>query len=594
MTLRKPRYVTPKLTDSLACGYGRPSMQRRAATGLVALLLLAFGSASPASSAVAIDVSPTPAATAPACSRWTNTFAPPLTIRVGMVSGGSVTSVVTVAFRTYVQKVLAAEWPSSDADYLQIGALAVKQFAWYWVLHGRSQNTLNGQCYDVRSDTSDQLYDPARSVTAAELAAVSATWSISLRQGGAFFRPLYNSYNQINQQGKVCGTGAYTTRTFLPQQAVKDCLDPPYDWTRNRVLHFYFDYPNTTSPSRPLSIADLVSLAGGDRYATAVAVSAWRFTSPVPAVYIATGANFPDALAGAPAAARAGGPVLLVPPGDVLPPAIAAELQRLAPATIKVLGGPTSVSEAIASALVQYVPGHDPALVTRLAGADRYQTAIQVTQDTFGPGNQPVADPLPVVYLATGATFPDALSGAAAAARAGGAVLLVNPLYSLDQQPELAAELVRLRPQRIRVLGGPTSVSEAVLTALAGYAPDVARLAGPDRYVTAAAVSAEAYLPGGPLLYLATGATFPDALAAAALGGPLLLVPTSGNVPFAVLYETGRLAPRQFAVVGSNASVTDGVVGQEAHAQEVPPTPSPSPSPTPEPTPAASPTAPPP
>jgi hypothetical protein len=277
-------------------------MQRRAATGLVALLLLAFGSASPASSAVAIDVSPTPAATAPACSRWTNTYAPPLTIRVGIVSGGSVTSVVTVAFRTYVQKVLAAEWPSSDADYLQIGALAVKQFGWYWAMHGRSQNMLNDQCYDVRSDTSDQLYDPARSVTAAESAAVSATWSISLRKNGVFFLPHYNGV------GTTCGTGGWpNSGTLLPQAAIKDCL--ARGETRNQILHLYLD-----PPAPPLSIADLVSLAGGDRYATAVAVSAWRFRSKVPAVYIATGANFPDALAGGPAAARAGGPVLLVPP----------------------------------------------------------------------------------------------------------------------------------------------------------------------------------------------------------------------------------------------------------------------------------------
>jgi putative cell wall-binding protein len=259
-----------------------------------------------------------------------------------------------------------------------------------------------------------------------------------------------------------------------------------------------------------------------------------------------------------------------------------------------VLGGPTVVSDAIAAALATYVPGGDPALVTRIAGADRYLTAIGVTQDAFGPADQPVAEPLPVVYLATGADYPDALAGAAVAARDGGAVLLVDPSRTLPQQPDLTAELARLRPQRIRVLGGPAVVSEAVLTALAADAPDVARLAGPSRYETATAVSAEAYIPGGPLLYLATGRNFPDALAAAVLGGPLLLVPGSGGVPFAVQYETGRLATTQLVVVGGNAVISDGVVGQEARAQEVPPTPSPSPSPTPEPTPAASPTAPPP
>ncbi|MGZ3632294.1 MAG: cell wall-binding repeat-containing protein [Candidatus Limnocylindrales bacterium] len=571
-------------------------MQRRGAIGLIVLFLLAFGSASPARASSAIDISPTPASTAPACTGWTSTYVPPAAIRVGMVNaGGVVTSVATVPFLTYVEKVLAAEWPSSNADYLQIGAMAVKQFAWYWSMHGRAVDKLGTQCYDVRSDTNDQLFNPSKVPTAAEVNAVMATWSISLRQGGVFFRPLYNGYNQLNDTGHTCGTGTFTTRTFLPQQAVAACLAAPYHWTRNQVLHFYFDYPSTAAPSKPLSIADLLNLAGGDRYATAVAVSAWRFATPgVPVVYVATGANFPDALAAGPAAGKAGGPVLIVPPGDSLPPAIAAELARLQPATIKVLGGPGAVSDALEAALVQYAPGADATKVTRIAGTDRYATALAVARDAFPPPagqppDAPPADPVAVVYLATGANFPDALAGAAAAARQGGLVLLVDPAHSLAEQTGLTAELTRLQPARIRVLGGPTTVSDEVLAGLADFSADVARISGSTRYDTAAALSAAVYTPGEPFLYLATGANFPDALAAAPLGGPLLLVPSAGNVPFSVLYEIGRLASPKQVILGSGGAVPDGVVGQAAGAQEVPPSPSPSPAPTPTPSPSAGP-----
>jgi spore germination protein YaaH len=90
-------------------------------------------------------------------------------------------------------------------------------------------------------------------------------------------------------------------------------------------------------------------LAGADRYATAAAVSAATFAAGAPVAYIATGLNFPDALAGAVAAARAGGPLLLVRP-DGVPPATAAELKRLKPTRIVILGATGVVPDATAAA----------------------------------------------------------------------------------------------------------------------------------------------------------------------------------------------------------------------------------------------------
>ena len=64
-------------------------------------------------------------------------------------------------------------------------------------------------------------------------------------------------------------------------------------------------------------------------------------------MYIATGATFPDGLAGTPAAARANGPLLIVP--GTLTAEVAAELRRLNPPRIVLLGGTGSVSSAIAA-----------------------------------------------------------------------------------------------------------------------------------------------------------------------------------------------------------------------------------------------------
>jgi hypothetical protein len=69
-------------------------------------------------------------------------------------------------------------------------------------------------------------------------------------------------------------------------------------------------------------------------------------------VFIATGQSYPDALAGGPAAAKEGGPLLLV--RSFIPLATANELQRLGPARIVVLGGAGVVSAAVATGLGAY------------------------------------------------------------------------------------------------------------------------------------------------------------------------------------------------------------------------------------------------
>ncbi len=288
---------------------------------------------------------------------------------------------------------------------------------------------------------------------------------------------------------------------------------------------------------------------GADRFATAAAVSAAHFPAGVPAVYIATGADFPDALSGGPAAAKAGGPILLVTRWSI-PSPIAAELNRLRPGRIVILGGPEVVSYGVANALDAYDTGGG---VQRIGGSDRYATAAAVSAATYLPGG-------PVAYVATGSAFPDALVGGVAAARAGAPVLLTKR----DTLPAATeAELRRLAPNRIVILGGPAVVSEAVGARLRTLAPagGVGRLYGPDRYQTAAAIS-RATIPSAPVLFVATGTAFPDALvavpAAARQGGALLLVPAS-SVPSAVRTEAVRLAPSGLTLLGGPHVVTDRV-----------------------------------
>lgn len=296
--------------------------------------------------------------------------------------------------------------------------------------------------------------------------------------------------------------------------------------------------PETATPT-------VERVAGSDRIATAAALAERAAAPGAPVAYVASSADFADALAGGPAAARAGAALLLTEPG-ALPPATADALTRLRPQRIVVLGGPAAVADAVLAALAPLTAGE----VTRLAGGDRYATAAAVSAATTELDG--------VIHVASGAAFPDALAGGAAAAAADGPVLLVEPAAV---PPATAAELARLDPARIVLLGGPAAVSAAIeqrLGAITG-AP-VTRVGGADRYATAAALATEA--ESGTALVLAAGDAFPDALAsvplAAAIGGPVLLAPLTDLPPAADDVLAAR-RPANVVIAGGLAALNENV-----------------------------------
>jgi len=293
-------------------------------------------------------------------------------------------------------------------------------------------------------------------------------------------------------------------------------------------------------------------LGGADRYATAAAVSKRLFGADAPVAFIATAATFPDALTAGPAAAKLGGPLLLVQRNQI-PSATVTELQRLRPRSIVILGGSGAVSGAVGTQLGSYTSGS----VRRIAGADRYQTAAAVSAAYFATG-------VSTAFIATGLDYPDALAGVGYAASLGAPVLLTTPTRLPSST---TAELARLKPGRIIILGGTSAVSAAVGSALAAYTSGgVTRLSGADRYQTAVAISVAAFGKDVPrYALLATGTNFPDGLAGAAaagvLHGPLLLVPRDG-LPDAVAGELQRLNASHTFLLGLEGAISKGVMDQ--------------------------------
>jgi putative cell wall-binding protein len=209
--------------------------------------------------------------------------------------------------------------------------------------------------------------------------------------------------------------------------------------------------------------------------------------------------DYPDALVGAPLAAAKNAPLLLTQ-GAQLPTDTAQEIARvLAPGgTVYLLGGTAAIPATVASELA--TSGYQ---TMRYAGADRFATAVAVADALGDPGT---------VLLATGTNFPDALSAGPAAAHLHGAVLLTNGA----SMPAATGSYLSAKSATVYAIGGPAAAADQQANAIVGT----------DRYATAAAVATR-FFPAPATVGIATGATFPDALAGGAqlamFDAPLLL-----------------------------------------------------------------------
>ncbi|MHA6967445.1 peroxidase family protein [Glutamicibacter bergerei] len=297
-------------------------------------------------------------------------------------------------------------------------------------------------------------------------------------------------------------------------------------------------------------------LSGPTSVATSAAISAANFPENVDTVIIARVNYFTDALTVSALAKSLGAPVLLVDTNSI-PDVSATELTRLSPERIIIAGGALAISESVKAELESYAP----AGVTRIAGASSYDTAVEISKYSHP---DPVSDsPVGTVFIATGQSFKDALAVASPAARDNSPVLLVTR----DSIPSVVlAEIQRLNPDKVVIIGGHLAVSTSVQETLAG-SWTTERIGGAGSVETAALVSEAFFVPPVPVAYLTTSSNFPDALSIASVagsnGGPILLVPRDGALPDVVKAELTRLQPSKIVILGGNAAVgptLDGLV----------------------------------
>lgn len=219
---------------------------------------------------------------------------------------------------------------------------------------------------------------------------------------------------------------------------------------------------------------DVNTLAGMDRYQTAVEVSKDEWTTASTVVLVG-GEALVDGLSATPYAASKNAPILLTEKGK-LNVDTKAEIARLGAKNVHIIGGTAAVSEDVVDEL-----GAMGLNVTRIAGEDRYETSLEVAKRLTSTST---------VYVAQGDAMADALSISAVAGQSGSPILLTEK-ESINKDVKNFIENKNV--QDAYVIGGEDVISKSVVNELNKIASRVKVLGGLDRFETNAKIIDQFY-----------------------------------------------------------------------------------------------------
>jgi len=321
------------------------------------------------------------------------------------------------------------------------------------------------------------------------------------------------------------------------------------DWTRVRVDGAVYWASTQYLAVTPAAAYGVDRIQGADRIMTAVEMSKRGFPDGAGVLFIASGADFPDALT-ASSAAAAQGASLLITGHAGLPAEAWQEVRRLNPSRVVVLGGTAAVNDGVMNELRSALPS---ARVERVGGANRFETSRLVAGQLMTTS--------PTVYVATGLNYPDALSAAGAGAAREAAVLLIDGRDRVVDAATLAT-LSRLGAKTVVIVGGEHVVPATIADSLRAAGIAVERLGGADRYITNLTVNAHVYPGSFANAFLATGQNFPDAVVGAVLSarkdGPLLLA-SAGCMTGASKDYLLKAGVRQVTLLGGPDALSEAV-----------------------------------
>jgi N-acetylmuramoyl-L-alanine amidase len=277
---------------------------------------------------------------------------------------------------------------------------------------------------------------------------------------------------------------------------------------------------------------------GKNRFEVAINVSKEGWPKGSPAVILANHKAFADALAGAPLAFQEDAPILLTAP-DKIDDRVLAEIKRLNPQKVILVGGTGSISEKV----VEILNANNFKNIDRINGKDRFEVAYNISKKL---------KPTTTVVIANGLNFPDALAIAPYAAKNGYPILLTKS----DVLPSIIQESInQIKPNTTIISGGEASVGKEIASKLNG----VKRIGGKDRFEVSANIVSQ-LSPNSIKAFVATGMNFADALTGSVLAAkqdaPMLLThSTMISESVKTVIETRNI--NDFVILGGTASVPE-------------------------------------
>ena len=258
-----------------------------------------------------------------------------------------------------------------------------------------------------------------------------------------------------------------------------------------------------------------VRVFGTTRYDTMAETVKKAFPDGCETAVLASGENWPDALSASSLAGVKDCPVILTEPGQ-LTQQTADLLASLKVTNVIIVGGTAAISDDMKAAV------EAKSITTeRIWGNDRTQTADLVARRVIDSSD---AD---TIIICSGQNFPDALSISSYAYAKKMPILLAGSDGKLTADSLAIAENFG----KAIIVGGEKAVSPDVEKQLTVM--KTARYEGTDRYGTSIDVINKLFDGYAPVLAVATGTNYPDALVGAALagksGGTILLVDGSGT-----------------------------------------------------------------
>lgn len=411
----------------------------------------------------------------------------------------------------------------------------------------------------------------------------ATSWTYGYKQGTSMAAPIVSataslllSLNPALTPGEIESILTSTARPF-PTGPSARCSSNPDD--------LYHCGAGIVDPAAALRlVAGQVGVAAtfsirlgatGDRFSTNLAVEALADRTDV---ILVSGSVYPDGLSASALAKQENADIVLVPPTGLGPNQIQAIVAEK-PQTVWIVGGPQAVPSSVETQLTNSTSlggaGIDASRIQRVFGANRFDTAVEVAKriETVAYlGAKPTA------IVVRGDSFADAvIAGPATFGITGGIGSHPIFLVNRDTIPANVVEQLRTRGiTNVLVIGGTSVVSEAVRLGIQSLGISVTRVAGPDRYATAAALGQLLITPvpsGGfgwnagdvALVDVSDTSLGFDAISAVGVLGPtrrMLLGVSPLRLPAATssYLTTLKTLTTRLTVIGSATAIPDSVI----------------------------------